>query len=474
MSLRFKLLSGFFITLLLFSILIFTYYPVLKKEHLKHDVETKYADKAQLIAFGVAAGLNLENSNLIQEAIEIAKKDSNIVLLVAQNKSDEIFAVYNPEHIEDIKPFLEAKESVFKYDSQTYYFVKVPIIYNDFNYGNITVVGSLDGYYQMIKKSSRTSFIISVFLFLLGILISYFFIRSVTKPLIQLQKASTKIALGDYDCSIPIRSNDEIGALAKSFREMAAKVRQLISSLNQEIESSKKAEEELIKINAEKDRFFSIIAHDLRSPFNNFLGLTQIMEEELEKLSAEDLKKMTSGMKTSAAKLFALLENLLKWAKSKQGLMAIEPEFLRLNILVNETLNQFEDTIKQKNIRIENKVDDSISVFVDQNVLQTVLRNLISNALKFTPHSGKIVIDAQRKENEVEVFIQDSGIGMHAKLLSNLFRIDMQTSRKGIDGEPSSGLGLILCKEFIEKSGGKIWAESEENRGTTFFFTLPL
>lgn len=153
LSLRFKLLSGFFITLLLFSILIFTYYPVLKKEHLKHDVETKYADKAQLIAFGVAAGLNLENSNLIQEAIEIAKKDSNIVLLVAQNKSDEIFAVYNPEHIEDIQPFLEAKESVFKYDSQTYYFVKVPIIYNDFNYGNITVVGSLDGYYQMIKKA---------------------------------------------------------------------------------------------------------------------------------------------------------------------------------------------------------------------------------------------------------------------------------------------------------------------------------
>jgi len=314
----------------------------------------------------------------------------------------------------------------------------------------------------------------SFLLFLFGIIISYFFIRSVTKPLILLQKAAEKITLGDYECTIPITSNDEIGALARSFHKMASTVRQLISSLNQEVESSKRAEEELSKLNAEKDKFFSIIAHDLRGPFNNFLGLTQIMEEELESLSTADLQKMTTGMKASAGKLFDLLENLLKWAKAKQGLMLIEPERLRLFSVINEVMAQFDQAAQKKNIKIENKIEESISVFVDPNVLQTVVRNLVSNALKFTPDSGKIVIDARLKAKIVEVFIRDSGIGMNAKLLENLFRIDVQTSRKGIEGEPSSGLGLILCKEFIEKSGGEIRAESEENKGTTFFFTLPL
>jgi len=474
LSLRLKLLSGFFITLLLFSILIFTYYPVLKKEHLKHDVETKYSDKAHLISFGIGAGLNLDNSNLIQEAIAIAKKDTNIVLLVAQNLKGEIFALYNPQEVTDIHSFLEAKERVFEYDKKAYYFVKVPIVYNAIHYGNLTVIGSLEVYYKMIKESSKTSITMSFLLFLFGIIISYFFIRSVTKPLILLQKAAEKITLGDYECTIPITSNDEIGALARSFHKMASTVRQLISSLNQEVESSKRAEEELSKLNAEKDKFFSIIAHDLRGPFNNFLGLTQIMEEELESLSTADLQKMTTGMKASAGKLFDLLENLLKWAKAKQGLMLIEPERLRLFSVINEVMAQFDQAAQKKNIKIENKIEESISVFVDPNVLQTVVRNLVSNALKFTPDSGKIVIDARLKAKIVEVFIRDSGIGMNAKLLENLFRIDVQTSRKGIEGEPSSGLGLILCKEFIEKSGGEIRAESEENKGTTFFFTLPL
>lgn len=232
--------------------------------------------------------------------------------------------------------------------------------------------------------------------------------------------------------------------------------------------------EQLVKINAEKDKFFSILAHDLRGPFNGFLGLTQLMSEQLNELTMDEVQKMASSMKNSAANLFRLLENLLHWARFEQGLMSFEPKVVDLLSVVNESMGMTMELARKKEIEIECFVPDSIKVIADLNMLQTIIRNLISNAVKFTRRGGLITIAARNAgKQSVEITIQDTGIGMSESMLENLFLVDVKTNRKGTEGELSTGLGLILCKEFVEKHGGEIRVQSKEGAGSVFYVTFP-
>ena len=232
--------------------------------------------------------------------------------------------------------------------------------------------------------------------------------------------------------------------------------------------------EELQKINAEKDKFFSIIAHDLRSPFNGFLGLTQVMAEELPSLTMAEVQKIAVRMSESATNLYSLLTNLLDWSRIQQGAILFNPEVIQLSIVVRGSIDLIHESAKNKKIEITTDIPDGLVVFADANMLQTVLRNLISNALKFTPKGGKINVSAKTSDNKsIEISIRDNGIGMNKILAANLFRLDVQTTREGTEGEPSTGLGMLLCKEFVEKHSGRLWVESEEGNGSTFYFTLP-
>jgi signal transduction histidine kinase len=255
-----------------------------------------------------------------------------------------------------------------------------------------------------------------------------------------------------------------------------------ILSVTRDINERKLAEqqikdknEELQKLNAEKDKFFSIIAHDLRSPFNGFLGLTQLMAEELPTMTIDQLQKIAVSMRNSASKLFNLLENLLEWSRIKQGLIPFVPVNLELSQLIKDSTEIILENADKKDINLSIDIPDNCIVFADKNMLQTIVRNLVSNAVKFTARGGKINITAKSLSSDtVEVSINDTGIGMKKEFLENIFRIDTDTNRKGTEGEPSTGLGLLLCKEFVEKHGGKIWAESEEGKGSIFKFSLTL
>ena len=240
------------------------------------------------------------------------------------------------------------------------------------------------------------------------------------------------------------------------------------------LESLRKSEDELRKTNTEKDKFFSIIAHDLRNPFTGFVGLTRIMDEELSNLSMEELKDLASTMKNSAANLFRLLENLLQWSRIQQGLIPFNPEKIELFGVVDEEIKMIEEVADNKKIEIFNEIVPGMLVFSDSNILQTVIRNLLSNAVKFTPKGGQVNLSAKPVENQrIEFSITDTGIGMNENMVENLFRVDIQTNREGTEGEPSTGLGLLLCKEFIEKNGGNIRVESKVGKGSTFIFTIP-
>jgi PAS domain S-box-containing protein len=232
---------------------------------------------------------------------------------------------------------------------------------------------------------------------------------------------------------------------------------------------------ELVKLNAEKDKFFSIIAHDLRSPFNSFLGLTQIMAEELPSLTMAEVQEIAVKMSKSATNLYRLLENLLEWSQIKNGTISFYPEIIQLSSVVNGCIEIMNVSARNKNIEIVNDIAIGIEVLADRNMIQTIIRNLVSNALKFTPKGGKVNFSAKISGNQfVEITIKDSGIGMSQVLIDNLFRIDMKTNRLGTENEPSSGLGLLLCKEFVEKQGGKIWVKSEVGKGSMFSFSIPI
>lgn len=236
----------------------------------------------------------------------------------------------------------------------------------------------------------------------------------------------------------------------------------------------KNKNEQLSRSLAEKSRFFSIIAHDLKSPFNGFLGLTQTMVEKLPSLTLEELQKMASLMENSANNLYGLLNNLLQWASVEQGLIPFNPEILQLLPITEESLVTILEPAKNKEIEITIDISKETAVLTDKNMLQTILRNIVSNAVKFTPKRGKISVSSKTIDDKiVEIAISDSGIGMSPEMVDNLFRLDVQMNRKGTEGEPSTGLGLLLCKEFIEKQEGKIWVESKKGKGSTFYFTLP-
>jgi PAS domain S-box-containing protein len=234
--------------------------------------------------------------------------------------------------------------------------------------------------------------------------------------------------------------------------------------------------EELVRINAEKDKFFSIIAHDLRSPFNSFLNVTEMMAKEVYEMNQEKIIQLATSMSRSAGALFVLLENLLDWSRMKRGLTVFEPKQIHFSDIVNSTLNLTAGMAVNKQIGVNVIIPDELEVYADKQMLGATMRNLITNAIKFTNQGGQVVISAKitPEEDSVLISVRDTGIGMEQSRLSRLFRIDENVSRKGTEGESSSGLGLLLCKEFVEKNGGKIWAESEENKGTTFRFTIPL
>ena len=197
------------------------------------------------------------------------------------------------------------------------------------------------------------------------------------------------------------------------------------------------------------------------------------MVEELPYLTLAQIQEFVVAMSKSANNLYRLLETLLQWSQIQQGAIPFNPEVVQLRRLVVESIEMILDLAKIKGIEIETDIADEMVVFADNNMFQTIIRNLVSNAIKFTPKGGKVKVSARIQDNKnFEISIHDSGIGMSKTMVDNLFRLDVQTNRKGTEEEPSTGLGLILCKEFVEKHGGKIWVESEVGKGSLFCFTI--
>jgi len=248
------------------------------------------------------------------------------------------------------------------------------------------------------------------------------------------------------------------------------RINKLLESKNKKIEQS---ENELRRLNAAKNKFFSIIAHDLKNPFHTVLGYSQLLSGNYDNFSETERRKFASDINQSTSNIFRLLQNLLEWAKSQTGRLVYLPREIDFGHILKNAVSVLRPLADQKHISIELNYDERLILFADPQMIETVMRNLVNNAIKFTPEHGKVAISAKQIEELIEIRITDTGIGIEEKEVLTLFKIDSTIKRKGTNNEDGSGLGLILCEEFIQKHNGSIGVESVPGKGSTFYFSVP-
>lgn len=229
----------------------------------------------------------------------------------------------------------------------------------------------------------------------------------------------------------------------------------------------------LKELNATKDRFFSIVAHDLRGPFNAIIGYSELMKMKSRVGDYEEFDYFSGMLHDSAQRTHTLLENLLQWSRIQTGRIEFVPDFVNLDNLVESIGDLLYENLKEKNVRFAKSIIVDTDIVADRFMLETIIRNLLSNAIKFTPEGGAVLVYAEMFENVVKVVVEDSGVGIKQNRIADLFKIETNNSTKGTKNETGTGLGLILCHDFVSQHNGKIWVESVEGKGSRFIFTIP-
>jgi signal transduction histidine kinase len=248
-----------------------------------------------------------------------------------------------------------------------------------------------------------------------------------------------------------------------------ARLRFDLKKVNQKLKTTN---EQLAELNASKDKFFSIISHDLRSPFNSLLGMTTLLKDDSE-IDCKETREYAEMIHQSASNAYDLLSNLLDWSRSSMGRIRFEPEELLLPSIITEVFESLSHAANHKSIDLKSDIRSDAIVHADKNMVSTILRNLVSNAIKFTPSGGEVTVSVSDVESGVNVSVNDTGVGIPASRLTTLFDISEMKSTLGTDNERGTGLGLILCKEFAERHGGRISVESTLAQGSTFTLFLP-
>jgi signal transduction histidine kinase len=235
-----------------------------------------------------------------------------------------------------------------------------------------------------------------------------------------------------------------------------------------------KKNNDLVKINATKDKFFSIIGHDLKNPFTSIMGFSDLLNKQMNEKDYEGIDKYAKIIHESSGRLLNLLNNLLEWSRTQTGRIAVNPDYFDVSAVVNEVQELVSESAQKKSIAVGNCIPAGTRVFADKNMIETVVRNLVSNALKFTQSGGRISVSATSAAIGLTVCIADNGVGIPREKIGRLFDVAGNNPTAGTENEKGTGLGLIICKEFIEKNNGRIWVESEAGTGSSFYFTIPV
>ncbi len=255
--------------------------------------------------------------------------------------------------------------------------------------------------------------------------------------------------------------------------QLAEELDMVRSELEDALSEVVRTKEKLEQLNDEKNKLFSIIAHDLRSPLTSVLASQELLEFLGDDVSKEDLMEQLAGVHGNVQIVYSLLENLLEWARIQMDQVAFEPAPCDLGRLAEQTTMLLGPVGAQKSVTVINNVPAETIAYGDTNMVDTIIRNLTNNSVKFTPEGGSVTISAQPRDNDMVISIRDTGVGIPKDRLPTLFVLEKGSTTRGTKGEKGTGLGLILCRDMVEKNHGEIWAESEEGKGSNFFFSLP-
>jgi signal transduction histidine kinase len=267
----------------------------------------------------------------------------------------------------------------------------------------------------------------------------------------------------------------------KLFSELTA-AKEALQTLNQDLDRKVQMRTseleiyaaELKELNATKDKFFGIIAHDLKNPLSSLIGASELLINYANQLDKDNILNISMLLHGSAQQGYALLENLLEWSMTQTGKLEFLTQKMTLNEVIKDTIAIFKTQATNKNVDLLCKINGILEAEFDKNLISSVLRNLLSNAIKFTPKNGKVYVLAHKMNDHIEICIKDTGIGLPENIGNNIFRIDVKYTREGTEQEKGTGLGLLLCREFVERHGGKIWVESKLGEGSEFKFTIPV
>jgi signal transduction histidine kinase len=322
---------------------------------------------------------------------------------------------------------------------------------------------------------------ISIIGIILSLLVAIYFSNKLSEPIIKLSKHTQRFISNQFKLieKLDIKTREkEFKVLFDNYSKMEIEISNLIYDFNKKVEEKTKTIQEqnnsLVELNATKDRFFSIIAHDLKGPFVSLIEFSKKLNENYEKLADEKRLKYIQNINTISSQTFKLLENLLEWSRIQSDHVVINKEINDIYKEVKNVLAISSSIAELKNISISNLVEKKLLVPFDKSVTNTIIRNLVSNAIKFTPNGGTISVSSIKQDNQIEISIKDSGVGIPQERIEKLFKVDQNTSTKGTNQEKGTGLGLILCKDLIEKQGGNIYVSSQLNVGTEIKFTIPI
>jgi signal transduction histidine kinase len=248
----------------------------------------------------------------------------------------------------------------------------------------------------------------------------------------------------------------------------------IILLLISKYKTQNKANNLLKELNSSKDKFFSILAHDLKNPFQVLIGYTDLLQDSFEEFSKDEIKTAITSINSVSHNVYKLLEGLLEWSRAQTGRMEYTPTQFKLSVEANSVLELYSQNSTSKGISLVSKIDESINLFADKNMINTILRNLVSNGIKFTKRGDSVSILSECSVNEIKIIVEDTGIGMSEKVVDSLFRIDIHHTTLGTEGEIGTGVGLMLCSELVKLHKGSIWVESKLGRGSKFIFTIPI